>query len=63
MFRALLQAFGTAFSTRFTLGALTTFVVTISGLSIWNIHPSFWGLVIGYAISRLLEPADYAPAD
>ena len=63
MLRALPQAFVTAFSTRFMLGALTTFVVTISGLSIWNIHPAFWGLVIGYAISRLLEPANYAPAD
>ncbi|APF41214.1 benzoate/H(+) symporter BenE family transporter [Neomicrococcus aestuarii] len=63
MLRALLQPFVTAFSTRFTLGALTTFVVTISGLSIWNIHPAFWGLVIGCSISRLLEPADYAPAD
>ncbi|WP_271396053.1 benzoate/H(+) symporter BenE family transporter [Neomicrococcus lactis] len=63
MFRALLPAFVTAFSTRFTLGALTTFVVTISGFSTLNIHPAFWGLVIGYAISRLLEPADYAPTD
>lgn len=60
MLRALQQAFVTAFSTRFTMGALVTFVVTISGLDLFNIHAAFWGLVIGYAASRLLERADHA---
>jgi len=32
MLRALQQAFVTAFATNFTLGALVTFMVTISGL-------------------------------
>lgn len=59
MIKALLQAFVVAFSSAYTMGALTTFVVTISGLSIWNIHPAFWGLVIGYAVSRILEREDY----
>ncbi|MGW9403309.1 benzoate/H(+) symporter BenE family transporter [Arthrobacter sp. NPDC055585] len=60
MLRALQQAFITAFATTFTLGSLVCFVVTISGLSLFNIHPAFWGLVIGYAVSRLLERPDYA---
>lgn len=60
MLRALQQAFVSAFATDFTLGALVTFVVTISGMSLFNMHPAFWGLVIGYAVSRLLEPAHHA---
>ncbi|WPU11178.1 benzoate/H(+) symporter BenE family transporter [Pseudarthrobacter oxydans] len=60
MLRALQQAFVTAFSTTFTLGALVTFVVTISGLDLFNIHAAFWGLVIGYSASRLLERPDHA---
>lgn len=59
MIRALQQAFVTAFSTKFTLGALVTFVVTISGLDLFNIHAAFWGIVIGYGASRLMERKDY----
>ncbi|RKO27558.1 benzoate transporter [Pseudarthrobacter phenanthrenivorans] len=60
MLRALQQAFVTAFATHFTLGSLVTFVVTISGLHLFNIHAAFWGLVIGYGVSRLLERDDHA---
>lgn len=60
MLRALQQAFVTAFSSTFTLGALVTFVVTISGLDLFNVHAAFWGLVIGYTASRLLERPDHA---
>jgi benzoate membrane transport protein len=60
MLRALLQAFVTAFSTTFTMGSLVTFVVTISGLDLFNLHSAFWGVVIGYGVSRLLERADHA---
>jgi benzoate membrane transport protein len=59
MLRALQQAFVTAFSTTFTLGSLVTFVVTMSGMSLFNIHPAFWGLVIGYTVSRMLERVDH----
>ena len=54
MLRALQQAFVTAFSTTFTLRSLVTFVVTMSGMSLFNIHPAFWGLV---------EHADHAGHD
>ncbi|WP_353713467.1 benzoate/H(+) symporter BenE family transporter [Arthrobacter sp. K5] len=60
MLRALQQAFVAAFATKFTLGALVTFVVTISGLNLFNIHAAFWGVVIGYGVSRLLERQDHA---
>jgi benzoate membrane transport protein len=60
MLRALQQAFVTAFSTNFALGSLVTFVVTISGLNLFNIHAAFWGLVIGYVASRLLERPEHA---
>ncbi|MBT2548883.1 benzoate/H(+) symporter BenE family transporter [Arthrobacter sp. ISL-65] len=60
MLRALQQAFVTAFATNFTLGALVTFVVTISGLDLFSIHAAFWGMVIGYGASRLLERQDHA---
>jgi benzoate membrane transport protein len=60
MLRALQQAFVTAFATNFTLGALVTFIVTISGLDLFNIHAAFWGVLIGYGVSRLLEQQDHA---
>jgi benzoate membrane transport protein len=59
MLRALQQAFVTAFATSFTMGSLVTFVVTISGMNLFNIHAAFWGLVIGYGVSRLLEQRDH----
>lgn len=59
MLKALQQAFVTAFATKFTMGALVTFVVTISGMNLFNIHAAFWGILIGYVSSRLLERADH----
>jgi len=53
-------AFVTAFKDRFTLGALTAFVVTISEIAIFNIGAPFWGLVFGCLMSLLLERKDFA---
>ncbi len=47
MLRVLQAAFVTAFRTRFTLGALVTFVVTIADVSVLNIGAAFWGLLAG----------------
>jgi benzoate membrane transport protein len=52
-------AFVTAFSTRFTLGALVTFVVTVADVSVFNIGAAFWGLVAGLVVSVLLERGDF----
>ena len=42
MLRVLQSAFVTAFGSRFTLGALVTFVVTVSDVKILNIGAPFW---------------------
>lgn len=59
MLRALQLAFVTAFKGPFALSALITFVVTLSGLTIFNIGSPFWGIVLGYLVSRLMESGDY----
>jgi benzoate membrane transport protein len=45
----------TAFGGDLSLGALTAFLVTLSGVSIFNIGAPFWGLVFGVATSWLME--------
>ena len=64
MLRVLQGAFVAAFSGGHVLGALVTFLITISDISILNIGAAFWGLVLGYAVSRLVEAKDFtAPKD
>jgi benzoate membrane transport protein len=60
MLRVLQAAFVTAFRSRFTLGALVTFVVTVADVTFLNIGAAFWGLLAGLACSWLLERADFA---
>jgi benzoate membrane transport protein len=60
MLRVLEASFVTAFATRFTLGALVTFVVTVSDVAVLNIGAAFWGLVAGLLVSLLLERPDFA---
>ncbi len=55
MLRVLQSAFGIAFQGRFSLGALVTFLVTVADVSIFNIGAPFWGLVVGFAVSWILE--------
>ena len=59
MLRVLQTAFGVAFGGKFSLGALVTFLVTVADVPIFNIGAAFWGLVIGFAISWLLERRDF----
>jgi benzoate membrane transport protein len=59
MLRVLQASFVGAFSDRFTLGALVTFVVTVTDVTIWNIGAAFWGLVAGWGVAWLLERADF----
>ena len=62
MLRVLQAAFGIAFKDRFTLGALVSFIVTVSDISILNIGAAFWGLVAGVLVSSLLEREDHRAA-
>ncbi len=55
-------AFRTAFRDRFTLGALVTFMVTVSGTEIFQIGAAFWGLVFGVLASAILERHDFRAA-
>ena len=54
---SLVSAFG---SGRFRLGALTTFLVTLSGVTILRVGAAFWGLVLGLVVSWLCERDDLA---
>ena len=59
MLRVLQTAFTVSFRDRFALGALVTFLVTVADVPILNVGAPFWGLVFGYAVSRLLERSDF----
>lgn len=62
MLRVLQAAFVTAFGGRFALGALVTFLVTVADRPVLNVGAAFWGLVAGFAVSWLLERADFKAA-
>ncbi|MDE2362602.1 MAG: benzoate/H(+) symporter BenE family transporter, partial [Hyphomicrobiales bacterium] len=44
----------------FSLGALASFLVTVADLPIFGIGAAFWGLVAGWAVSRLMEREQFA---
>ena len=53
------SCFAAAFGEKFRLGALFTFLITISGIRLLNIGAPFWGLVGGTLVSVLLERRDF----
>jgi benzoate membrane transport protein len=53
------SCFAAAFGEKFRLGALFTFLITISGIRLLNIGAPFWGLVGGAFVSALLERQDF----
>lgn len=59
LFRVLQNSFVASFQSSFTLGALTSFLVTVSDLTIYNIGAPFWGLLFGFATSWILERKDF----
>ena len=58
MIKVLQAAMSTAFTGRCALGALVTFLVTSSDVTIFNVGAAFWGLVFGFAASFLMERDD-----
>ena len=52
------NVFQAAFRGSFRIGAVVSFLVTLSGMELWNIGAAFWGLVIGFVASWLLEPEE-----
>ena len=59
MLKALQGAFGAAFCGTYATGALVTFLVTVTDITVLNISAAFWGLVVGLVVSRLVEPRDF----
>jgi benzoate membrane transport protein len=59
MLRVLQTAFVTAFSKRFSLGALVALLVTVADVPLLNIGAPFWGLIAGLGVSLLLERGDF----
>jgi benzoate membrane transport protein len=55
MLKVLQGAFAAAFQGRCALGALITFLITVSEVSLFNIGAPFWGLIFGLGVSWLLE--------
>ena len=55
LFHALQSWMATAFGGALSLGALASFLITSSAVSIAHIGAPFWGLVFGVATSWLLE--------
>ena len=55
MFKALQGAFLTGFSGPFATGALVTFLVTVSDITVLNIGSAFWGLLAGIVACALLD--------
>ncbi len=53
------RCFAAAFGEKFPLGALFTFLITISEVRLFNIGAPFWGLVGGTVVSLLLERQDF----
>lgn len=53
------RCFHVAFGERFRFGALFTFIITLSGIRLLNIGAPFWALLVGTAISALLELDDF----
>ena len=60
LLNVLRDCFAIAFGGRFRMGALVAFIATTADLTLFNIGGAFWGLVFGWLVSRLLEPADFA---
>jgi benzoate membrane transport protein len=59
LLEVLTRCFATAFAEKFRLGALFTFIITLSNIQLFNIGAPFWGLIGGTSISLLLEREDF----
>jgi benzoate membrane transport protein len=62
LLRVLERAFVVSFNGAFTLGATVTFLVTVANVPIFSIGAPFWAVVIGLAVSWMLERNDFRKA-
>jgi benzoate membrane transport protein len=59
MLGVLLSSLQMSFSARFKMGALFSFLITISGFNLLHIGAPFWGLIGGLIVSLLLERKEF----
>ena len=55
LLNVLQQSFVDSFKSNHALGALLTFLVTLSEFSLFNIGAPFWGLLLGFLVSKFIE--------
>ena len=60
LLKVLERAFVVSFTGAFTFGALVSFLVTVANVPIFSIGAPFWAVLIGFAVSWLLEQKDFA---
>jgi len=60
MIGVLTNAFSTAFSGRYQLGAFFALIIAASGVSFFKIAAPFWALLGGVVISLILEPKQFS---
>jgi benzoate membrane transport protein len=59
LLRVLERAFVVSFGGRFTLGAAVCFLVTVANVPVLSIGAPFWAVLVGLAVSWLLERGDF----
>ena len=57
--KVLERAFVTSFNGAFTFGASVAFLITVANVPVFSIGAPFWAVLIGYAVSWLLERPDF----
>lgn len=59
LLRVLERSFVVSFNGAFTIGATVTFLVTVANVPIFSIGAPFWAVLIGLAVSWVLERKDF----
>ena len=59
LLRVLERAFVVSFNGAFTLGAAVTFLVTVANVPLFSIGAPFWAVMVGLAVSGVLERNDF----
>ncbi|MDN5326388.1 MAG: benzoate rane transport protein [Moorella sp. (in: firmicutes)] len=62
MFEVFISVFDGAFSQKFRKGAMVSFFVAASNVSLMNVGAPFWAIVFGILVSVITERGDFRPA-
>jgi benzoate membrane transport protein len=50
-------------TTKYRYGAFFSLIISMSGITIYNIDAAFWALIGGIVVSKILEPTDWSPPE